>query len=58
MDELNIPPANRLEALKGNRSGQHSVRINDKYRICFVWKDDAPEEVEIVDYHWKGVIYG
>jgi proteic killer suppression protein len=51
LDELNIPPANRLEALKGNRSGQHSIRINDKYRICFVWKDDAPEEVEIVDYH-------
>lgn len=51
LDELKIPPANRLEALKGNRKGQHSIRINDKYRICFVWEDDAPEDVEIVDYH-------
>ena len=51
LDELRIPPANRLEALKGDRLGQYSIRINDKYRICFVWKDDAPENVEIVDYH-------
>ena len=51
LDELKIPPANRLEALKGDRKGQHSIRINDKYRVCFVWKDDAPEGVEIVDYH-------
>jgi proteic killer suppression protein len=51
LDELRIPPANRLEALKVDRQGQHSIRINDKYRICFVWKENAPEEVEIVDYH-------
>ncbi len=51
LDELKIPPANRLEALKGDRKGQCSIRINDKYRICFVWEDDEPEDVEIVDYH-------
>jgi proteic killer suppression protein len=45
------PPGYRLEALKGNRAGQHSVRINDQYRICFRWTDDGPEDVEIVDYH-------
>ena len=50
LDDLRIPPANRLEALKGDRKGQHSIRINDKYRICFNW-GDAPEDVEIVDYH-------
>jgi proteic killer suppression protein len=49
--DLAAPPGNRLEALKGNRAGQHSVRINDQWRICFVWKDGAPESVEIVDYH-------
>jgi proteic killer suppression protein len=45
------PPGNRLEALKGNRAGQHSVRINDQWRICFVWHDDGPHDVEVTDYH-------
>lgn len=48
---LKIPPGNQLEALKGNRRGQHSIRINDQWRICFVWKDDGAHQVEIVDYH-------
>jgi toxin HigB-1 len=48
--DLRQPPGNRLEALKGDRVGQHSIRINDQWRICFVWKDGA-EDVEIVDYH-------
>jgi proteic killer suppression protein len=48
---LRVPPGNRLEPLKGDRAGQHSIRINDQYRICFVWKDDGAHEVEIVDYH-------
>jgi proteic killer suppression protein len=51
LDDLRIPPGNRLEALKGNRAGQHSIRINDQYRICFVWTSAGPEDVEIVDYH-------
>lgn len=46
-----IPPANRLEALKGDRKGQHSIRINDQFRVCFVWTDQGPADVEIVDYH-------
>lgn len=50
-DSLRVPPGNRLEPLKGDRAGQHSVRINDQYRVCFVWTDDGPEQVEIVDYH-------
>jgi proteic killer suppression protein len=50
LSDLRIPPANRLEALKGDRIGQHSIRINDQYRICFIWSDGA-ENVEIVDYH-------
>ena len=49
--DLRIPPANRLEALKGDRSGQHSIRINDQWRICFIWRDGHAREVEIVDYH-------
>jgi proteic killer suppression protein len=49
--DMRIPPGNRLEALKGNREGQHSIRINDQWRICFVWKDGGAEDVEIVDYH-------
>ena len=49
--ELQIPPGNRLEALKGDRQGQHSVRINDQYRICFRWTETGPAEVDIVDYH-------
>ena len=51
LDDLRIPPGNRLEALRGDRSGQHSIRINDQFRLCFVWTDAGPEEVEIVDYH-------
>ncbi|MDL9935752.1 type II toxin-antitoxin system RelE/ParE family toxin [Gordonia sp. ABSL1-1] len=51
LDDLRVPPGNRLERLKGDRSGQHSIRINDQWRICFVWTDAGPEEVEIVDYH-------
>ena len=49
--DLLAPQANRLEKLKGNRAGQHSIRINDQWRICFLWKDDGPYEVEITDYH-------
>lgn len=49
--ELQIPPGNRLEALTGGRLGQYSIRINDQYRICFVWSNNGPEQVEIVDYH-------
>lgn len=51
LNELRIPPGNRLEPLAGNRKGQHSIRINEQYRICFVWTDAGPDEVEIVDYH-------
>jgi proteic killer suppression protein len=50
-DELRIPPGNRLETLSGNRKGQNSIRINDKYRICFRWTEKGPDQVEIVDYH-------
>ena len=50
-DDLRVPPGNRLEALKGDRAGQHSIRINDQWRICFIWTDAGPEGVEIVDYH-------
>jgi proteic killer suppression protein len=51
LDELRVPPGNRLETLTGDRKGQHSIRINDQYRICFVWTSMGPDEVEIVDYH-------
>jgi proteic killer suppression protein len=51
LDDLRIPPANRLEALKGRRAGQRSIRINDHWRICFVWRNGQCTEVEIVDYH-------
>jgi proteic killer suppression protein len=51
LDDLRVPPGNRLEALKGKRSGQYSIRINDQWRICFCWTDAGAEEVEIVDYH-------
>ena len=51
LEDLRIPPANRLEALKGNRKGQHSIRINDQWRVCFRWKNGDAFEVEIVDYH-------
>ena len=49
--DLRAPPGNRLEALKGDRKGQHSIRINDQFRICFRWTDAGPEDVEITDYH-------
>ncbi|TCJ27880.1 plasmid maintenance system killer [Microbacterium sp. PI-1] len=51
IDDLRLPPGNRLEAMKGDRAGQYSIRVNDQWRICFVWTDAGPEEVEIVDYH-------
>ncbi|MGO8738069.1 type II toxin-antitoxin system RelE/ParE family toxin [Rhodoblastus sp.] len=51
LDDLRAPPANRLEALKGDRAGQYSIRVNDQFRLCFVWTDDGPAEVEFVDYH-------
>jgi toxin HigB-1 len=51
LSDLQIPPGNRLEALKGSRSGQHSIRINDQFRLCFVWTTEGPKDVEIVDYH-------
>ena len=51
LEDLKVPPGNRLEKLKGNRQGQHSIRINDPYRICFVWRDHDAHEVEITDYH-------
>ena len=51
LDDLRILPGNRLEALRGDRAGQHSIRINDQYRLCFLWLDAGPEDVEIVDYH-------
>ena len=51
LKELSIPPGNRLEALKGNRLGQYGIRINDQYRICFKWREQGPDEVEIIDYH-------
>jgi proteic killer suppression protein len=50
LDDLRVPPANRLAALVGRRSGQHSIRINDQWRLCFVWHDGGAHEVEIVDY--------
>jgi len=51
LEDLRVPPGNRLEALKGNRAGQHSIRVNDQFRVCFVWAAEGPEDVEIVDYH-------
>ncbi|MCX6539547.1 MAG: type II toxin-antitoxin system RelE/ParE family toxin [Acidobacteria bacterium] len=51
IDDLRVPPGNRLEALKGDRAGQHSIRINDQYRVCFRWTAAGAEDVEIVDYH-------
>jgi proteic killer suppression protein len=51
LQDLRVPPGNRLEALSGNREGQHSIRINDQHRICFVWTANGPQNVEIVDYH-------
>jgi proteic killer suppression protein len=51
LQDLHLPPSNHLEALKGNRKGQHSVRINDQWRVCFVWHGGHADQVEIVDYH-------
>lgn len=51
LSDLRIPPGNRLEALQGNRKGQHSIRVNDQWRICFIWTAEGPAAVEIVDYH-------
>ena len=51
LNDLQIPPGNRLEPLRGDRHGQHSIRINDQFRLCFVWTDAGPEGAEIIDYH-------
>jgi len=51
LTDLRAPPGNRLEALKGDRAGQHSIRINDQFRVCFVWSAEGPDKVEITDYH-------
>jgi proteic killer suppression protein len=51
LSDLRVPPGNRLEALAGDRKGQHSIRVNDQWRVCFVWRNGAAEDVEIVDYH-------
>jgi proteic killer suppression protein len=51
LEDLRQPPGNRLEALRGTRAGQHSIRINDQWRLVFIWRDDGPHEAEIVDYH-------
>ena len=51
LDDLRVPPGNRLESLKGNRAGQYSIRINDQFRLCFRWTETGAEDVEIVDYH-------
>jgi proteic killer suppression protein len=51
LDNLKVPPGNRLEALRGSRAGQHSIRVNDQFRVCFVWQNGNVFEVEIVDYH-------
>ena len=51
LTDLQVPPGNRLEPLGGNRKGQHSIRVNDQFRICFLWKEDGAHDVEIVDYH-------
>jgi proteic killer suppression protein len=51
LDTLRLPPGNKLEALKGTRKGQHSIRINDQWRVCFRWTPDGPIDVEMVDYH-------
>ncbi len=51
LDDLRVPPGNRLEALTGSRTGQFSIRINSQYRVCFAWSEAGPDEVEVVDYH-------
>jgi toxin HigB-1 len=51
LSDLKVPPGNHLELLKGDRAGQHSIRVNDRYRICFIWTDEGPIDVEFTDYH-------
>jgi proteic killer suppression protein len=51
LEDLQVPPGNRLQLLRGDRAGQHSIRINDQFRLCFLWRGSGPEDVEIVDYH-------
>lgn len=51
LEFLRSPPGNRFEELQGDRAGQHSIRINNRWRVCFVWREDGPHDVEIVDYH-------
>ena len=51
LDDLRVPPGNRLEALAGDRAGQHGIRVNDQFRLCFRWTTEGPRDVEIVDYH-------
>lgn len=51
LTDLRVPPGNRLEALVGDRAGQHSIRVNDQWRVCFIWTESGPQGVEIVDYH-------
>jgi proteic killer suppression protein len=51
LEDLRVPPGNRLEALKGDRAGQHAIRVNERFRVCFVWTAEGPTDVEIVDYH-------
>lgn len=51
LEDLRSPPGNRLEALTGDRKGQHSIRVNDQYRICFIWTNEGPTDVELTDYH-------
>lgn len=51
LEDLRVPPGNRLEQLSGKRSGQHSIRVNEQYRICFTWVEGGPENVEVTDYH-------
>ena len=51
LEDLRVPPANRLEALRGGRKGQHSIRVNDQWRICFIWTANGPADVEFTDYH-------
>ena len=51
LEDLRVPHGNRLELLSGNRRGQHSIRINNQFRLCFIWSDAGPEAVEVVDYH-------
>jgi len=51
LDNLSIPPGNKLESLQGDRRGQHSIRINDQYRVCFIWRNSNAYDVEIIDYH-------